>query len=73
MSTAVKREWADRNAYYKARRRQLKNDNKKRVCAEVGCGTVLSSFNFNECCHAHNFAYVKRNKIYLRMEELEAF
>ncbi len=73
MATAVKREWADRNAYYKARRRMLKDDGKPRVCAEDGCGTILSRFNFNKCCHLHNFDYIKRNKIQLRLEELEAF
>lgn len=74
MATAVRKEFVDRNAYYKARRRQLKEDaNQPKVCAEIGCGTVLSIYNFNKCCHLHNFSYVKRNKIQLRMEELEAF
>ena len=74
MPTAVKRDWANRNAYYRAKRRELKLlISENRACAEVGCGTILSRFNFNRCCHAHNFAYVKRNKIHLRLEELEGF
>lgn len=75
MTTAVKRDWGSRNAYYKARRRELKalKDVKPRVCAETGCTTVLSVFNFNQCCHVHNFEYVRRNKIYLKHEEVDCF
>lgn len=75
MATKTKRDWASRNAYYKARRRELKikKDDKPRVCAKDGCGTILSKFNFNKCCHVHNFEYMKRNKLHLRLEELECF
>jgi len=74
-TTKTKKDWASRNAYYKSRRRNLKLDpnGEPRRCAEIGCETILSKYNFNKCCHAHNFEYVKRNKLHFRIEELEGF
>ena len=63
----------NRNAYYKSRRRELKAQDAVRTCAEDGCGTVLSRYNYNKCCHVHNFAYVCRNKVHLNLNEIEVF
>lgn len=53
----------DRSQYMRERRFKKKFGNTKRVCAEVGCDTVLNSYNFNECCALHNFAYVVKHKV----------
>jgi len=53
----------DRSQYMRERRFKKKYGNAKRICAEEGCGTVLNSYNFNECCSLHNFAYVIKHKV----------
>ena len=53
----------DRTEYYRELRFKKKYGNAKRICAEEGCGTVLNSYNFNECCSLHNFAYVVKHKV----------
>ena len=56
-----------RAEYYRLRRLKAKLNETpaetKRVCAEEGCNTVLNKYNLNECCWAHNTAYVIRNGI----------
>lgn len=61
MTTKTKK--IDRTEYYRKRRFKEKYGDTKRVCAEESCGTVLNSYNFNDCCSLHNFAYVVKNKV----------
>lgn len=51
-----------RSQYYRDRREQLKNIPNRR-CVHSGCTVKLSRYNYNECCWAHNFEYVKKNRI----------
>jgi len=46
-----------RAAYHRDYRRSKKQKKGPRVCAWEGCTTVLNSYNFNECCHAHKLDY----------------
>ena len=52
--------WNDRRF---EKKHGCKRQNIKRVCAELGCNTTLNSYNENDCCSLHNFAYVVRNRI----------
>lgn len=61
MTTETKK--LDRSQYYRELRFKKKHGNAKRVCAEIGCGTVLNSYNLNECCALHNFAYVLKHRV----------
>jgi hypothetical protein len=67
---------ANRNLYHRNRRLRKKQialgikHDARRICKEAECETILNQYNLNDCCHLHNFQYVRRNKVYVPLEEL---
>ncbi len=52
-----------RSQYMRERRFKKKYGNSQRVCAEPNCNTILSIYNYNQCCSLHNFSYVIKHKV----------